>query len=160
MLEAEGKLLGFRVHDFLVAGALGALKSVERKGDILLGGPRKFSRRFILKMPCKWRDDGWNHGEEAEGLSFSNRLRLEGRVLINERAITVSNWSMPAAGASDYMRVVGAMHTNMLTIFARKRFGRIIPAASGGLSVNIGRLWLVWVGVMVLAAIVKAIAPR
>lgn len=158
--KAEGKLLSFQIHDLLVAGALGALKSVDRKGDILLGGPRKLSHRMTLGMPRKWGGEGWNHGAEADGLSFFNRLRVEGRTLINDRAITVSNWSIPAAGASDYARVVEAMHTNVLNIMARKRFGRIASAASGGFGLNFGTAWLVWIGIMVLATILRAVFPR
>lgn len=67
---------------------------------------------------------------------------------------------MPAAGVSDYMRVVAAMHTNVLSILARKRFGRIVSAASGGFGLNFGTAWLVWIGIMVMATILKAVVPR
>ena len=160
--RADGKRLAFQICDLVVASELGTLKSAEREGAIILGRPRQVAHRTTLKMPRRWTGDGWHRGEEGEGLSFLNRLRIEGRTLVNERAITVSSWTMPAAGAADYMRVVEAMHTNILNIWARKRFGRIAPIAAGrfGFKFDFGKAWLIWVGIMVVAAILKAYSQK
>ncbi len=124
---AKTRLLTFKIADSLVASQLGAFAKTDRTSDIDLGPPRKAAHHVRLMMPRNWKGQEWHESEETPGVRYSNRLACEGRTIRNDREIVVERHSIPASQSDDYNRIVAASHTNLLTIQADVRFGRIAP---------------------------------
>lgn len=125
----KGRNLAFQLVDTTVTGELGLLKAVSRRTEVHLGRPRKVTRRTHMVMPRRWKGDGWHHGQSAQGVDCSDRLRIEGRRITHSKELTVEAWSAPAEEGAAYNRVVAVLNENQLSIWARPLFGRIFPTA-------------------------------
>lgn len=149
------KRLQFDVQDIPVASCLVPAKGAYRKADIHLARPRKVSHRVHLKMPRRWPCEGWYRDEEAPGLTFVTRLKVEGKSLFHERSLTVSAWSLPPGNAKDYERILDAARHNVLSIWARQRFGRIRSPAWNGFGFNLTTMWVIFIALVLMGWIAK-----
>jgi hypothetical protein len=134
--------LSFGIADVTVAGELAPLRGTQRQADIYLGRPRKTTHVVRMDMPCRWAGHGWFHEHQAPGVTYSNRLDMEGRTIVSSKELVVDAWSMPAGQAKAYHEVVGKLRENVLAIWGRERFGKIRPL-TGGTSGISATAWIV-----------------
>lgn len=128
--QANGRgLLGFDITDTVAVGELAQLRGIQRQTDIHLGRPRKITHRVRMDMPRKWAGAGWHNEHQAPGIRYSNRLNIDGRAINSSKELVIDAWSIPAEHASAYSETTGKLRENVLTIWARERFGKVRPTA-------------------------------
>jgi hypothetical protein len=125
----DGKRLGLRITDTALSSELNPLKGVERQTEIFLGRPRKVTRCVRIDMSRQWKGSGWQHELKAPGLSYVDRLSIDGKTISNSKELMIAEWSLPAAQATAYNDVANKLRENLLTVPARERFGKIGPIA-------------------------------
>jgi hypothetical protein len=128
--EPDGKL-SFKIADDFTVKELAVLKDTRRQSDILLGRPRKASWRAQLHMPRRWRGTGWSDVLDEPGIRFSSELLVEKDLLSLGKVLTIDTWSVTAARAEGYAEVASRVMRNLTTLWARERFGKLIPPVSG-----------------------------
>jgi hypothetical protein len=145
--------------EFSIAAGVGRnlqlLSAGHREADIHLGRPRKITSFTQFHMPCSWRGDGWSNHLEAPGVSYSDRLRIDGRSVIESRELTIDAWSTPAGELEAYNEIARKLQGDSLVIWARERFGRIRPwTGMKGFNVWYGILiaWLILIVLRVVFA--------
>lgn len=161
----DGKRLSFSVADPAFNGELSLLKGTSRRTDIYLGRPRKMTRYLRMDMPRTWVSNGWWQTHEVPGLRYVNRLLTEGRSISNSKELVIGSWSLPAAEASAYNEAATRLRENLLTIWARERFGKIRPITGNwlGISMKPGNriqsvwtiLWVLWLFLLVMSVLVR-----
>jgi len=119
--------LGLKLTDDVMCRELEALKKTQRQADIFLGRPRKLTWRVRVHPARTWHGKGWDRLLQERGLRFTNELKIGRRVIDHTKELVVDAWSVPAAHASGYGWVAGKVRENVVTLFARERFGRIAP---------------------------------
>jgi hypothetical protein len=85
-----------------------------------------------------------------------NRLLIEGWNVVNAKDVSISARALPAEHAASYIKTVGKMQENVLTLYARRRFGRIIPAVGSARAIRMNVrlwMWLAWTAFLILSAI-------
>jgi hypothetical protein len=121
--------LGFAITDLVTARELNPLKGTPRQTDIYLGHPRKITRRLRMDMPRNWAGQGWQRVQKVPGISYTDQLSIDGRTIDHIKKLVIEAWSVPAAQAGDYGQVSSKLRENLLTIWARERFGKVRPFA-------------------------------
>jgi hypothetical protein len=150
---ADGGMLGFDTIDTGVAGELGALRATQRQNDIYVGRPRRITRQVRMEMPRNWHGEGWRHEYEAPGVRYTHRLDITGQKITSDKELVVEAWSVPATKADDYNRLAGKLSENLLTIWARERFGKIRAVTDERLISNGGALWMLAMIVLLVALV-------
>jgi Domain of Unknown Function with PDB structure (DUF3857) len=167
----DGKRLSFSIPDaVLTGGELNPLRGSERKTEIYLGRPRKITRYLRLNMPRKWSGNGWWHAQDTPGLSYVNRLKIDGRTISNSKELLITAWSLPAAQASAYSDAVNKLRENLLIIWAGERFGKIRPITAGrfgigarlanGMSRGFRLVWIVLIVLWLIGPLLRILATR
>jgi hypothetical protein len=139
----DGKRLGLPITDTALSSELNPLKGIERQTEIFLGRPRKVTRCVRIDMPRKWKGSGWQHQLETPGLSYVDRLSIDGKTISNSKELVIAEWSLPAARASSYNDVANKLRENLLSVPAGERFGKIGPIAGRRPGLAKGEGWVV-----------------
>lgn len=149
----DGKRLGLRITDAALSSELNSLKGIERRTEISLGRPRKVTRCVRIDMPRKWKGSGWQHELETPGLSYVDRLSINGKTISNSKELVIAEWSLQASQATAYNDVVKKLRENLLTVPARERFGKIGPIAGRRPGLVKGEGWVVAGAWLLIASI-------
>jgi hypothetical protein len=121
--------LGFTITDPVTAKELAALKIKQRQCDIFLGRPRITNWTLRLRMPCRWRGNGWDELTGEGALQFKSTLAIGERDLDLQRVLTIGAWTLPADQSELYERVTAKSGQNIVKFWARSQFGRLRPPA-------------------------------
>lgn len=156
--ERDGQV-SFKFTDTDLVRELGLLNVTQRQDDIYLGRPRKVTRYLRITMPCKWSGAGWSDDQQTTGLSYVDRLTMDGNTIGHLKELSVGNWSIPASAASSYNEIVLKLRQNDLYVRARERRGKIRPIErsgwSGPSSGLVTAIVVFWFIAMVLSAITR-----
>jgi hypothetical protein len=120
--------LTFSVADQVIAGQLNQIGGNARHADIYLGRPRKVTSSVVIEMPRRWSGKATDWQFREQGVAYRARFSVRGRIIRNEKELTIKAWSMPAGEAAAYRAVVDRMRQGSLVLRARELFGRIFPA--------------------------------
>jgi hypothetical protein len=153
--------------DFIIASGLSRelqlLPVVPRESAIYLGRPRKLTNYLRLNMPRSWQGEGWLHRFEASRVMYADRFQIDGRTITDSRELTVDAWTLPAGEAEAYSNVAKKLQEDLLVIWARERFGKIVPwtGVKGRLLRGIGSVWFaVWAAYLLFIVLKVVFAPR
>jgi hypothetical protein len=125
--EPNGRL-GFGIADTVTNRELNPLNGAQRQTDIYLGYPRKITRRMRIEMPRIWAGQGWQRVHKVPGsIGYIDQLSIDGRAIDHSKELVIEAWSVPAAEANGYFQVARQLQENLLTIWARERFGKVRP---------------------------------
>lgn len=156
------KGLNLRIPDPAFQGELSPLRDIERQTAIFLGRPRKITRNVRMNMPCSWAGDGWWREDSTPGLTYVDRLKIDGTIIANSKELVVDAWSLQPALAQEYDDIAKKLRENLLLIHARERFGRVRPAVSrlGGLSkIDWGnRIWFIAILIWIILPLLRIYA--
>jgi hypothetical protein len=153
---------GSRLEFFIAAGVSGDLQPLSagrRETEIFLGRPRKITGVIQFHMPSSWQGGGWSNRLEASGVTYTDRFRIDGRSIIESRELTIDAWSIPAREAEAYNEIAKKLQADILTIWARERFGRIRPWTGikgrllNGISNVWHAIWIVWLLIIILKVV-------
>jgi hypothetical protein len=81
----------------VTARELNPLSGAQRQTDIYLGYPRKITRRIRMEMPRIWAGQGWERVQKVPGISYIDRLVINGKVVDHSKELIIEAWSAPAA---------------------------------------------------------------
>jgi Domain of Unknown Function with PDB structure (DUF3857) len=122
----DGRRWALPLLDTVTNKELARLQVTRRNSPILLGRPRRVSWRTTVKMPRRWWGKGWQQVLEEPGLRFTGNLKIAGKEVMVDRELTVAAWSVPAAQADGYVRMVTKLNQNVTQLFAHKQLGRVV----------------------------------
>ena len=127
--DRQGRV-SFGIADPFLVNELAPLEDIQRKGDILLGCPRKARWRARLQMPCEWQGNGWRHVLNDAGIQFRSELTVGRDEVVFEREVEIDAWSAAPEKAQAYAQIADKMRQNVATLWARAGFdGNIQPIA-------------------------------
>jgi transglutaminase-like putative cysteine protease len=158
------KGLSLRIPDPAFNGELSPIRDIERKTAIFLGRPRKITRHVRMDMPCSWAGDGWWREHSAPGLTYVDRLKMDGTTISNSKGFVVAAWTLQPALAQEYDDIAKKLRENLLLIPAKEQFGRVRPIASRliGLSkldgINAG--WFIVILIWIILPLLRLYAGR
>jgi transglutaminase-like putative cysteine protease len=142
--KSDGRF-GVHVLDRVVSVELGPLQGAERRTDIYLGRPRKVRSRLLMHMPSNWTGSGWDHAHHAQAVNYTTELTFGQRTIESVKELTIGAWSMPAAQADAYSRVVGRLRENILIVSAREWLGKLRPMAAMSWRKILQLVWIIFV---------------
>ncbi len=155
--DEKGKNLAFNIIDGVLPGELGLLKSGPRQSDIYLARPRRITRRTTMIMPRRWAGEGWSRADYVTGATYTDRLAMEGRSIVNSKELAIDAWFTPPSEAVAYNALATRLNENQLSIWGRQRFGRI-GSSAGILGFPVGKVQSIAFGVFIALIVARLIS--
>ncbi len=125
--QGQSGRVQFVLTDNFSGGQLGAIRDGDRQAAVFLGRPRRVVWKARLRMPRQWRGQGWSRVTDEAGIRYTTELLVAADTIIATRVLTVGCWSVPAAQAQGYSRLVAEVKQNSTLLYARVVFGKIRP---------------------------------
>ena len=154
--------LSFSIADVITNKEIATLRDTRRHDEIYLGRPRVASYRAQLHMPRRWRGEGWRRVSQERGLRFTDAASLEGEVVTVDREVVIDAWSLPGSKAPGYADIASQLTKNVTLVFARERFGRLVPPGRPGWLAFCRRNWprfAYYVGVILILGLAGRFGP-
>lgn len=160
--DAGEKRVSSRIVDHSIVNELGNLAQTDdRKTDIYLGFPRILRRHVEVTTPKDWPIGETDTQIQIEGAIYAEKiLNTDKRQFIIEQNLTVSKPLAPAREAKGYAELTRAMNNTPALILTGPVSGDKFTGANPAKKKWGYWVWLIFVGMWILAHILKAVSDN